>query len=490
VISGNNQSAPLGTPLPLALTAQVKDPAGNAAQNAAVVWDVPLGSGFLSATSSTADILGRVWTNFTPANAAGNAQIRVRLASNPAVQAVFSATGTPRPDASCSVTVSPQSFTVPLGGTTGVITVTPAGFGCAWSATTTEPWIQFTGLTSATSTAAVSFSVTPNTGNARGGNIRIANRTVAVSQLGSAESGCNFTLSRNDLTVPANDQNGTLELSTTGTCQWTASSDAAWFQVSPSRGAGPSSIQYTVLRNLERNDRKATVTIAGRTLSVTQNGASGPDPNRLVGELYFHTFGRAPSVAETANYVQALGAGLSPAELVEQLLSSAEFSEAGRFAAGLRTGLLNRDPLYSDWVLARNALSTGALKAVDAAANVLNSPEYEQLFGKASDEQFLVLLYRYSLQRAPAAPEAEYHTGALQSGLKRAQVAAYLLNTREFQLTPGPRLTAFLLYATILRRDPTPSEHDSLSARLQAGASVQEAAESLLTSLEFERLVR
>jgi hypothetical protein len=82
--------------------------------------------------------------------------------------------------AACNYMVSPTSLNI--SGGTHTITVT-APSGCAWSATTTAPWITFQGSASGSGNGTVTVQLTPNEGaTARFAFINLAGWRVFVTQ--------------------------------------------------------------------------------------------------------------------------------------------------------------------------------------------------------------------------------------------------------------------------------------------------------------------
>jgi hypothetical protein len=87
----------------------------------------------------------------------------------------------------------------------------------------------------------------------------------------------------------------------------------------------------------------------------------------------------------------------------------------------------------------------------------------------------VTLLYRHILLREPSNSEIDFQAAALARGTTRVQLAANFLDSLEFRNGTGPRLTAFLLYATLLQRDPTPVEFEAAVAH---AASVQQIGDT------------
>src|SRR5204863_7356261 len=69
---------------------------------------------------------------------------------------------------------------------------------------------------------------------------------------------------------------GSVTLTTSSSCAWSASSDSAWLTLNAGSvsGTGPSTIQFTVAANMGASARTGTLTIGGQPFSVTQAGLS------------------------------------------------------------------------------------------------------------------------------------------------------------------------------------------------------------------------
>ena len=84
--------------------------------------------------------------------------------------------------APCSYSISPASQVFSSGGGNGTINVGTAA-GCAWEATTTVGWLNFTSATFGLGGGIVNFTVSPNTGTAgRKAVIMIGNKVFSVKQ--------------------------------------------------------------------------------------------------------------------------------------------------------------------------------------------------------------------------------------------------------------------------------------------------------------------
>jgi hypothetical protein len=66
---------------------------------------------------------------------------------------------------------------------------------------------------------------------------------------------------------------GTITLTTSAGCNWTASSSASWLALGDNAGSGPTTITFGYGANPYRQSRTATITVGGQTISVTQAAA-------------------------------------------------------------------------------------------------------------------------------------------------------------------------------------------------------------------------
>jgi BACON domain-containing protein/all-beta uncharacterized protein len=177
-------------------------------------------------------------------------------------------TPTPTP---CTDTLSSTSDSVTAAGGSGTVQIQAPG-GCAWTATSNTSWIVITKGTSGTGNGSVSFTVDRNSGAARTGTLTIAGQTFTVSQAAAAP--CSYSISPTRQSIAASGGNGTVQVTTTSGCEWTAKSNASWIAITKgASGTGNGSVSYTVSKNESDEPRSGTLTIAGSTLTVTQSGS-------------------------------------------------------------------------------------------------------------------------------------------------------------------------------------------------------------------------
>ncbi len=171
----------------------------------------------------------------------------------------------------CTFTISPLNQTFTSAAGTGSVTVTAAN-GCNWAATSNDSWITVTSGSTGSGNGTVSYSVTANSGSAqRVGTITIAGQVHSITQAGVAT--CSYTISPVSLSFNASGGPGSVNVSSANGCNWTATSNDAWITInSGSTGSGNGSVSYTVANNTTTTQRTGTITVAGQTHTVTQNG--------------------------------------------------------------------------------------------------------------------------------------------------------------------------------------------------------------------------
>jgi hypothetical protein len=175
--------------------------------------------------------------------------------------------------AACGYTISPTTQSPAAGGEAATATVTTTS-GCPWTATSNATWLSITSGGSGSGSGTVNYSVAANTTtSSRTGTLTIAGQTLSVTQ-----AACSYTVSPTTQNSPAGGEAATATVSTTSGCPWTATSNATWLSItSGGSGSGNGTVDYSVAANMTTASRNGTLTIAGRTVTITQlPGLSAP----------------------------------------------------------------------------------------------------------------------------------------------------------------------------------------------------------------------
>ena len=136
---------------------------------------------------------------------------------------------------------------------------------CSWTASSNASWITVTSGATGSGDGSVAFSYAANIGALRTGTLTIAGQTFILTQ-----APCAYSISPDTVKMNVAGGTATINVSTGGTCMWTASSNESWIIITAgASGTGDGTVRLTVARNDGRK-RTGTLTIAGRNAKVEQ----------------------------------------------------------------------------------------------------------------------------------------------------------------------------------------------------------------------------
>jgi hypothetical protein len=173
-------------------------------------------------------------------------------------------------DVRCAVISAPSRLFFSPGGTGTLAVTAPAD--CNWTAVSDADWLTVTSDASGVGNGTVAYTVAQSlVGNDRAATLVIGDNVFAVSQRGAT---CNYALSLHPGSLL--DQAGgagDLGVFTIAGCAWTAQSGASWLTItSEAAGEGPGQANLSTAPNPAVQSRTTTVTLGGRTVSITQVG--------------------------------------------------------------------------------------------------------------------------------------------------------------------------------------------------------------------------
>jgi hypothetical protein len=210
------------------------------------------------------------------ASGQGPSSVNVQISPNPvAASRTGSVTVNDQPlgivqaAASCQFSLAPGSQTIASAGGSGTIAVT-ATPGCSWSVTGLPSWVTITSGASGNGNGTVIFSVAVNPdGISRTATLAVAGQTVTMTQ---QAAGCSYSLDHAAQTIGAAGGAGTpIAITATPGCAWTAASSATWLSdVTPASGTGNGAVNFLVAANPNGTPRTGTLTVAGQTVTITQ----------------------------------------------------------------------------------------------------------------------------------------------------------------------------------------------------------------------------
>jgi hypothetical protein len=211
------------------------------------------------------------WITASPPAGSGNATITISVPAN---------TGPPRTgtvtiagqtfavqQAGCPVSITPAAQAFNAAGGTGAIGVLAAQ-GCIWNASPSDTWITIQAGNNGTGNGTVNFTVAANSDAApRTGIIIVDNNTFTITQ-----AACEASINPSSKSFTTMGGLGTINITTT--CKWNAATSASWINFAYDgsiSGTGNGSVTFSVGRNFEA-PRTGTITVAGKTFTVTQDG--------------------------------------------------------------------------------------------------------------------------------------------------------------------------------------------------------------------------
>jgi hypothetical protein len=171
--------------------------------------------------------------------------------------------------AGCSFSLTPISASIAATGAAGSTAIS-APAGCVWNASSNAlSWLTITAGASGSGNGTISYSAAANTQTqTRQGTLTIGGQTFTVNQ---AAASCSYAISPSALSVAANGGSGSTSLTTTASCAWTAVSNVSWISVTTAaNGSGNAVVSFTVAGNTSSSQRTGTLTIGGRTFTVSQ----------------------------------------------------------------------------------------------------------------------------------------------------------------------------------------------------------------------------
>jgi hypothetical protein len=184
----------------------------------------------------------------------------------------------------CTFSLAPSEADAPASAATGTVRVTASRADCTWTAASSAPWLTITTGASGTGSGEVRWAAEPNTSTAeRTASITIGGTTFVLRQAGATAppppQECLYEIDPMRADAGAAGGPGTIAVSAGGGCAWTASSGVDWITITAGgSGSGAGEVRYTVAANASSSARTGTLTVAGRTFTVQQEGEPPADP--------------------------------------------------------------------------------------------------------------------------------------------------------------------------------------------------------------------
>jgi predicted TIM-barrel enzyme len=198
---------------------------------------------------------------------------------------------------------------------------------------------------------------------------------------------------------------------------------------------------------------------ATATRTLTVNPASS---QAFLQKLFQDVLGREIDPGELNSFSAALAAGESRAEVLGDLLGSAEYSRRQiEPAIRLYYAALGQSLDYTDLQNWSDALHAGALTLAEAADQLAGSTEFLQHYGALDNTQYVQQLYRNMLGREADSASLAGWVGQLDAGASRGTVLAGLSESDEFKGNIADQVEILRLHFLLLQRMPTTAELQS-----------------------------
>ena len=170
----------------------------------------------------------------------------------------------------CALALSTVSESFPSRGGQGVFSISGSG-ACGWTAVSNDSWIVIVQGGGGSGNGKVFYEVRDNfSTEPRTGTISVGGQTFTVVQNGVVTS-CAYSISPSLRSFASSGGAGSVSMTTTPECGWSATTDVVWITIISGSGIGNGTVSYTVAAN-PGGARTGKITVAGRVHTVKQKG--------------------------------------------------------------------------------------------------------------------------------------------------------------------------------------------------------------------------
>jgi alpha-tubulin suppressor-like RCC1 family protein len=272
-----------------------------------------------------------------------------------------------------------------------------------------------------------------------------------------------FTIAASETPAP-NDQ---WQVSTDGGSTWTNLTDTA-----PYSGTATGTLTITGVTTALNGEQFRCVVSNGVSPDATSLPATltvfALSDQAFLQQLYLDVLGRPIDAGGAATFGAALANGESRADVLGNLLGSAEYSlRQIDPVIRLYYSALARCPDSGGLGAWSNALQAGALTLATAGNAFAGSAEFLQDYGALNNTQFVQQIYLNALGRQADAAGLANCVAYLNAGGSRGSVLIGISESPEGQTNLASRVEIVRLYYLLLKRMPTPAELQSWLGFLQ-----------------------
>lgn len=178
--------------------------------------------------------------------------------------------------------------------------------------------------------------------------------------------------------------------------------------------------------------------------------------------------GRAPSADEQRSWEVGIYTGARTIEQMVLELQVVDLRDPAAQITRLYLGLFRRAPSVADLSYWVDQMAKGrSINSVTAF--FARSAEFRSLYGNATDEEFVELVYENVLGRSASAADLDFWLGELDRGVPRHRVFLLFSESREFRNASAATLKVIDLYLAMLERSPRRAEVAEITAGLKTG---------------------
>lgn len=171
----------------------------------------------------------------------------------------------------CVQTVLTSNIAAPATASSGSIAMTLNGCG-SWEASSPVSWVTLSPTSGGGPSATASYKIAANNSTAsRTATLTVNGLPVTVAQAGASQ--CSYSVTPSSAVFGKYGGNGYVNVTTGSGCTWQWNSNASWIQLVTTTGLGDGSrrVDYKVSKNSSGTMRTGTMTIAGKTVKITQD---------------------------------------------------------------------------------------------------------------------------------------------------------------------------------------------------------------------------
>lgn len=208
-------------------------------------------------------------------------------------------------------------------------------------------------------------------------NYRVAPDTTCTYSIDPASQSFTSTVGSGSVSVS----------SSSSTCAWTATSNNSWLSItSGASGTGSGTVSYAVSANTSSSSRTGTLTIAGKTFTVSQSGTSSSQYLDPVQKVYIAYYGRPADPGGQdywAGKLADVGGDLSA--IIMAFGTSDEFTRRygglanEQLIQAIYLQMFSREPDEGGKAFYLDKLNTGAMTLQSITLDVLNGAQNDDL---------------------------------------------------------------------------------------------------------------